>query len=1247
MESLAANLNQRIAALARRVRLLRMQRGFSLMGLFGVFLFLGIFAVDVWLEMPPWGLTWAFTALLAGTLGVGLFGLVVPLCRRLDTAALAALIEEKYPELGERLTSTVELAQAGPGHGDAVLVDLLRRETANQVAGLDFFQAYPGKWSRRLGVVAGLALVAAVLPAFFLDAYADFSRSLFTSWWPAVPYELQVEPGNTVAAKGRPLTVTARVVGGRRAGTLPDQCFLVYDDGPDGPKPIRMTPQGENQFSYTFGKVEDHFRYQVKAGAAGSDFFRVTAVEPVDLAANSPKVSITPPSYVKTTKPAGESSSLRGHEGVRDFSVLQFSQVRWHFHFTRPATEGKIRFAASQRETGENTTSKDFAVALSSNRLEGTLELPAAGPGSFALTLTLADEHQIITVKELGTVTIWADAPPRVIEISRGLTTAKSKARPEEIVPLQVAAEDDVGLHRVEIEYRINTEPSRFETILLAEGQKKAFKDYSFLLKDKKLKEGDELRYRLKASDRRQVKAKACRDFQGNPVPKEKLDANITYTSWIELTIASPLRETDIVAQHENFTKQIAAIKKKLEREQGQIKELRPQARAHPTLLPVQAQNLGAIRDFNAGVSKDLSHLAREAGKFAPFLADLAQDIADTQMYASDRALGRAQDPHAKADQRDQDLALAENAVAEAIKRLEDLTRHNARLAQDRLDQWRMERLAERQEELAKRGADLAAREPTPEVKAELDRLRQEQNQLVEELHQLTQKSRLFRDALEAARKEFDARPLVEKANDLADKLHAMNKEFSPPNPGQEKKLLEDLAKKQEALADKATQLARDFEKTKTKVTFLPDPAHRAAKALTGGQLAEALNQQNASLLALERVAQDLDSGLPLARDPRRAARQLVQMQAALKKKLEKFGEELPRLSAEERSRQLPQILREQNSLAKAIGRLDLAEYPKAKDDRQQAANQADQVEKQANALQALQQMDQAHQALARLAQRLPPPPPTADPEPANTAEEKIRQGQAARARQLAQEQRLLRDLLEKILAAKNPSPEQTARQRELQEETNQLLKDLIQLSQNEKSPKAKAMAQHAMNAAEKALQALKKADGEPDADLAKKARDEAAKRLDEASRQAEEALKLAMTKKETEGLGQALAKGQDEAGQAKKDLQQGRPKQAPPHMKNAAQALQQSASLAEKQWQIQRSKPTVPGNIPGMRGPTAGVPAALLPKGTQQFAGRPWGDLPDELRTRIVQDMRGRFGDDYARIIQGYFEGLADPNRP
>ena len=66
----------------------------------------------------------------------------------------------------------------------------------------------------------------------------------------------------------------------------------------------------------------------------------------------------------------------------------------------------------------------------------------------------------------------------------------------------------------------------------------------------------------------------------------------------------------------------------------------------------------------------------------------------------------------------------------------------------------------------------------------------------------------------------------------------------------------------------------------------------------------------------------------------------------------------------------------------------------------------------------------------------------------------------------------------------------------------------------------------------------------------------------------------------------------------------------------------------------------------PSKDGMTAGGGApdlSQLSPRMKDHPGKRWGELPGELRTRIVQDLRGRYGDEYGPIIQRYFQQIAD----
>jgi hypothetical protein len=62
----------------------------------------------------------------------------------------------------------------------------------------------------------------------------------------------------------------------------------------------------------------------------------------------------------------------------------------------------------------------------------------------------------------------------------------------------------------------------------------------------------------------------------------------------------------------------------------------------------------------------------------------------------------------------------------------------------------------------------------------------------------------------------------------------------------------------------------------------------------------------------------------------------------------------------------------------------------------------------------------------------------------------------------------------------------------------------------------------------------------------------------------------------------------------------------------------------------------------PGQKPPSAAT-ALPLPTDLKKYEGAAWGDLPGDVKNRIVQDWAAKYGDDAARAIKLYFEQLAE----
>src|SRR4051812_46925315 len=206
-QPLPAPLQQKLSALAGHVPRFRLLRGLSLLALVLAVGCTGVFLLDLALDLTEEILSWLLAGLAVVTLATLLFGLVLPLRKRLDVDALAALIEKKYPELGERLTSSVELTRNRETHGAAAFIAYLLQETERHTQRLVFRHAFPTRRTRRLAAAGVVALGLAVLPAVLVaERHADFRQRFLTCWFAPPALQFEVTPGDGYAALGRPLS---------------------------------------------------------------------------------------------------------------------------------------------------------------------------------------------------------------------------------------------------------------------------------------------------------------------------------------------------------------------------------------------------------------------------------------------------------------------------------------------------------------------------------------------------------------------------------------------------------------------------------------------------------------------------------------------------------------------------------------------------------------------------------------------------------------------------------------------------------------------------------------------------------------------------------------------------------------------------------------------------------------------------------------------------------------------------------
>jgi hypothetical protein len=1261
--TLPSSLSHKLTAVIRRLRFLRFTRGLSRLAI-GLTVFLAAaLLVDFLLDLPGE----VRGILLIGWLGLGAWlairELMLPMRRQPAAEVVAAAIEEEFPQLAERLTTTIELAPLSDEfHGSPDLKALLMAETESLSGRFDFREAFPTQRTTRWCLGAVFALLLIFSPALFWpDRLADLARRFFLPWQDAfrIPYALNVTPGDAFAAKGRALSLSAQLMTRREGVTLPQSCYLVRTDANGTAVRDRMI-SGSDGFSFKVPRLSGDIEYHLEAGKAISDTFQITAVDPVEIETNagfmwqadSPVISITPPVYARASIP-----TEKVHE-IADLSALQHSQVEFFLRFNRPAVAARVNVkiqeetdkrvpGANPQAMGEDANEKNLPINLSPDRREGRVEVPAAGDATYQVILEA--EHGILTELEPRKLSVKLDQPPKFMQVV-GVDEAK-EINPYDQIPLEMTLTDDVGVESVEVEYRINKGPSQFEPITLeGKGTQKANAKYRFSMAGK-VKDGDEFTYRLKAEDNRRM-------------PEYGLEPNIAYypaetepgkPKWRTLKVAQqakPIGQQDILARRDDINRKLEAIKEDLLKEQRGLYKLRMESRYQSNLMPDQVEDLRQFRRDGREIEKAIRDLARTAAEFPNFmpLARRAQDVADRQMQNADQKLKEAEQA-SEFRGRDQELHNAERELAAAVRRLDAMHQEAERLAQLHLDQMNLENLANRQEQLAQETTDQIMRDPVkqPATPNELQKLQQNQNELVNELQKQIGESPDLRHALESIRAE-QTKGLSDRARELARGQRDLNRAAEESHKQQNRDKLAELARKQKDLADRAERLGKESRPAAEAAHTSPlktESARQAAKSLEQGDAAQAMRGQDQAAQELDRLGRDLDKAREQGKQ-REAARQLADRQEKLRQRVA----EITQKNDPKQTDHLKELEREQKAIQQEAEKLPLPpENGPGLVDKGQAverAGKAAQALQKADTAKADSRMTQSRQALERM---------VAGPD----ATKMKLEPQAQESRRLAEEQRQLRNEVDRQIHKSEPLTAQAMdrqknllnRQEELRKKAGDLAGELLPLGQQ--MPQIPQLMQ-AFSSEHNARGSMKQAQSQTQAgqqEQAQKSRQEAAQFLDQAAQQIQQAAQQMARSRIPDATaqqqtGQALQQAQGQMKQAQGQLNQGQNRPAQNTMHQAAQALQQAAQgLAQQLAQEQQNQPgtPVPDSTSNGRGVAEGGQPniELFGKDKEKYAGKPWGQLPGELRNQIIQDMKARYGEDYARIIKLYFEQIAE----
>ena len=460
------SIRRLIDAVRRRWLRVRALRATARAALAAAIVTAGLLIAVRWMTGHPAVLAVAAAAALLVVSAVCVWALL-PLRWRPSDAQVARYIEERAPQLEDRLVSAVDVASNAtpPPFRDLAIADAARR--ADRV---ELDAVIPSKRLRRVGLQAAatLALVAIILFAGRVPAREALDAASLT-FFPART-TLDVTPGDARIKAGTALDVRARLVGNR----APVLAQLQLAEGQTW-RASDMTPDGAGGFHYSIHGVGAPFTYRVVAGGLTSPAYRVTVVHP-------PRVTRIDVDY---SYPAGLGLAPRTEQDSGDIYAPAGTDVRIHVVTDRPAATGSLTLGDG----------KSLALSVDSpTQLSGSLKV--VDDNSYRVAL--ADREGTASPGETEYfIRPLEDRPPEV-RILRPAAD-RSVTRLEE-VDIEAQAEDDYGVASLDLVYVVK---EKEHVVALPIDRKSAFvkAHHTLYLEDLDVQPGDFVAYYARARD--------------------------------------------------------------------------------------------------------------------------------------------------------------------------------------------------------------------------------------------------------------------------------------------------------------------------------------------------------------------------------------------------------------------------------------------------------------------------------------------------------------------------------------------------------------------------------------------------------------------------------------------------------------------------------------------------------------------------------------------------------------------------
>jgi len=404
--------------------------------------------------------------------------IVRPLCQRLSNQKIALFIEEKVPELEDRINSAVEIGGLSPQRAKNILIDKLIDDATRKVRTVQISTVIDRKKERILSYSAyGLLLLFLLFIYTFRDDISTVTSKMeFNFKPPAEPKQefIHIIPGNIQIEKGESQQIMAEL---KKASY--DDVLLHFKIGDDiWRKEIMQKGLDKPLYMYQFFSIQEPVNYYVELNEIRSPEFTISIYE-------FPKVTQID---LKYTYPLYTGLPDRIEENTGNIRGLKGSEVTLTIETTGTAVTGELIVNDSQRIP---------LRPLNNGIFQGNLTLQDYGIYYVKLTdkedknNKFPEEYQITPVDdELPIITITE--PQRDVRVNA-----------VEEVLLAASATDDFGISRVQLKYSINGNEEKPVDLIDNDLREttKVSGSHIFYLEDFILEPGDIISYYVEAED--------------------------------------------------------------------------------------------------------------------------------------------------------------------------------------------------------------------------------------------------------------------------------------------------------------------------------------------------------------------------------------------------------------------------------------------------------------------------------------------------------------------------------------------------------------------------------------------------------------------------------------------------------------------------------------------------------------------------------------------------------------------------